>query len=120
MALEITSKLNEFCPIFRIKHVKLLLWSKLVQQNCVFSKILQRVNETKLALENSFVVDHFALEGGKNSQYDERTLFWGSLECYDLFLETLRETHICVFLDYFSCSYFLVTYCCFHSAHSKG
>ena len=85
MALEITSKLNEFCPIFRIKQVKLLLWSKLVQQNCVFSKILQRVNETKLTLENSFVVDHFALEGGKNSQYDERTSFgapWSAMTCF--------------------------------------
>ena len=36
-----------------------------------------RVNETKLTLRNAFISDHLAL---KESKYDERTLFWGSLQ----------------------------------------
>ena len=43
-----------------------------------------RVSETKLALRNAFILDLFALGGEKESKYNERTLFWGSLQKLDL------------------------------------
>ena len=43
-----------------------------------------RVNETKLTLRNAFILDLFALGGGKESKYNERTLFWGSIQKLDL------------------------------------
>ena len=47
----------------------------------VFSKFWStvralRVNETP---RNVFILDFFALEGEKETKYDERTLFWVSL-----------------------------------------
>ena len=43
-----------------------------------------RVNETKLTFINAFISDLFALEGEKESKYNERTRFWGSLQKPDL------------------------------------
>ena len=43
-----------------------------------------RVNETKLAFRNAFISDHFALGGEKESKFDEKTLFWGSLQKLDV------------------------------------
>ena len=43
-----------------------------------------RVSETKLTFINAFISDLFALEGEKESKYNERTLFWGSLQKPDL------------------------------------
>ena len=43
-----------------------------------------RVNETKLTLRNAFILDLFALRGEKESKYNEWTLFWGSLQKFDL------------------------------------
>ena len=39
-----------------------------------------RVNETKLTLRNAFILDLFALGGEKESKYNERTPFWGSVQ----------------------------------------
>ena len=43
-----------------------------------------RVNETKPTLRNAFISDLFALGGEKESKYNERTLFWGSVQKLDL------------------------------------
>ena len=42
------------------------------------------LNEIKLTSRNDVVLDLFALRGEKESKYDERTLFWGSLQKIDL------------------------------------
>ena len=39
-----------------------------------------KVNETKLTLGNVFILDLFALGGEKESKYNERTPFWGSVQ----------------------------------------
>ena len=39
-----------------------------------------RVNETKLTLRNAFILDLFALGGEKESKYNERTPFRGSVQ----------------------------------------
>ena len=39
-----------------------------------------RVNETKLTLRSAFILDLFALGGEKESKYNERTPFWGSVQ----------------------------------------
>ena len=39
-----------------------------------------KVNETKLTLRNVFILDLFALGGEKESKYNERTPFWGSVQ----------------------------------------
>ena len=38
-----------------------------------------RVSETKLTLRNAFILDPFALGGEKESKYNKRTIFWGSI-----------------------------------------
>ena len=43
-----------------------------------------KVNETKLTLRNVFILDLFALGGEKESKYNEKTPFWGSLQKLDL------------------------------------
>ena len=68
-----------------------------------------RVNEIKLTSRNTFILDLFALIGEKESKYDERTLFGGSLHETDLLTLNLRNTHICVFRDYLSFSDFLAS-----------
>ena len=74
------------------------------------TKYILRVNETKLTLRNAFILDLFALGGEKISKYNERTLFWGSLQKLDLSVNPqLRKTHIRVFPDYFSFRHFLVS-----------
>ena len=64
-----------------------------MQQACIarlpsfFSKKLKlralRVNETKPFSRNAFNLDPFPWGGEKESKYDERTLFWGSLQKLD-------------------------------------
>ena len=50
----------------------------------------------------------------KNKKNDERTLFWYSPQSFDLLLTlSLPATPIGVFPDYFGCSKFLATSCCF-------
>ena len=39
-----------------------------------------RANETKVTLRSAFIADRFKLEGEKESKYDKRNLFWGSLQ----------------------------------------
>ena len=39
-----------------------------------------KVDETKLTLRNVFILDLFALGGEKESKYNERTPFWGSVQ----------------------------------------
>ena len=39
-----------------------------------------KVNETKFTLRNVFILDLFALAGEKESKYNERTHFWGSVQ----------------------------------------
>ena len=39
-----------------------------------------KVNETKLTLRNVFILDLFALEGEKESKYNERTPFLGFVQ----------------------------------------
>ena len=49
----------------------------------IFSKKLKHSadsNETKLTLRNAFILDLFALGGEKESKYNEKTNFWGSLQ----------------------------------------
>ena len=43
-----------------------------------------RVNKTKLTLRNPFILDLFALGGAKESKYNKKTPFWGSLQKLDL------------------------------------
>ena len=43
-----------------------------------------RINEIKLTLRNDFILDLFALGGEKESKYNKRTLFWGSVQKLDL------------------------------------
>ena len=43
-----------------------------------------RVNETKITLRNAFILDLFTLGGEKESKYNEKTPFWGSLQKLDL------------------------------------
>ena len=64
--------------------------SKTAQRNCLlFLKTFKHsVNETKLILGNSLIVDLFTLWGEKESKDDERTLFWGSPWKLDLPLNT--------------------------------
>ena len=38
------------------------------------------MNETKLTLRNVFILDLFALGDEKESKYNERTPFWGSVQ----------------------------------------
>ena len=45
-----------------------------------------RVNKTKLTPENAFVVDLFPLGDKKESKYDEKTLFCGSPQSLNLYL----------------------------------
>ena len=67
-----------------------------------------RFNETNLALRNAFILDLFALGGQKQSKYDERTPFGGSLQKHDLSVNPqLPKTHMHVFLNYFSFRCFL-------------
>ena len=40
----------------------------------------QKVKETKLTLGNVFILDLLALGGEKESRYNERTPFWGSMQ----------------------------------------
>ena len=40
----------------------------------------QKVKETKLTLRNVFILDLLALGGEKESRYNERTPFWGSMQ----------------------------------------
>ena len=42
------------------------------------------VKEAKLILRNAFILDCFAFGGKKESKYDKRTLFQGSLQKLDL------------------------------------
>ena len=63
-----------------------------------------RVNETKLTLGNAFILNHVALGREKESKYNERVLFWGSLQKPDLSVNP--KTHIPVFPDYFSVKHF--------------
>ena len=39
-----------------------------------------KVNETKLTLRNVFILDFLALGDEKESKYNERTPFWGSVQ----------------------------------------
>ena len=39
-----------------------------------------KVNETKLTARNVFILDLFALGAEKESKYNERTPFWGSVQ----------------------------------------
>ena len=39
-----------------------------------------KVNETKLTLRNVFILDLFVLGGEKESKYNERIHFWGSVQ----------------------------------------
>ena len=39
-----------------------------------------KFNETNLTLRNVFLLDLFALGGEKESKYNERTPFWGSMQ----------------------------------------
>ena len=52
-----------------------------------------RVNETKLTLRNAFNLDLFALRGKKDSKYDKRTLFLGSLQKPDLSVNPQPPKH---------------------------
>ena len=52
-----------------------------------------KVNETKLTLRNAFNLDLFALGGGKESKYDKRSLFWGSLQKLDLSVNPYPPKH---------------------------
>ena len=43
-----------------------------------------RFNETKLILRKAFILDLSALGDEKELKYNERTLFWGTLQKLDL------------------------------------
>ena len=51
-----------------------------------------KFNENKHTLRNVFILDLFALGGEKESKYDERTPFWGSVQKPLAFEK--RNTHL--------------------------
>ena len=62
-----------------------------------------RVNETKLDSGTTLLDDLSAVVGEKESKYDKGTVFWGSPQSLNYSLSTLfQNTHLCVFLYYFS------------------
>ena len=57
----------------------------LFEKYCVKStKAESSVDETKLTLKNAFILDLFVVGGEKKSKYNERTLFWSSVQKLDL------------------------------------
>ena len=78
----------------------------------IFPKILKcglSVNKTKISSSNIVIMDNFTLVGQNKSKYYRKSFFAAFNRVRTCVLTLM--THVLVFLNYFSLSYFLDTFC---------